>query len=317
MTRPMPSVEFAPSLPTVPGWARASQSVADPAEAAFCAGAALQALDQLVRSEPVWAGAWRQRLALKCAANACRQAGRSEDEAALRDAWLLRKGNDDPGPAGNLFAAWRLLAVHAPVIDGPRLSAVVEKLGLRWDDGLAGLPEAVDELVRNGPAAPFAVAAVMGRVTQAAPSAERLAWWLGDLTLAAKLRWPRPVPLLMSQFFSPALRSAEGRGQRIGPLDDGFGRALCLALGQAVVEACRQAADMSRRADRLQSVVPKLRAKGAGEVVRKLFDDDAVPGTLVTANLSRFAARRLFERLETFEAVRELSGRSSFRLYGL
>ncbi|WP_245490612.1 DUF1403 family protein [Mesorhizobium sp. M7A.F.Ca.US.011.01.1.1] len=29
------------------------------------AGAALNTLDMLVRSDPLWAGAWRQRLALK------------------------------------------------------------------------------------------------------------------------------------------------------------------------------------------------------------------------------------------------------------
>lgn len=304
-------------MPTVPGWARAPQSVADLAEAAFCAGAALQTLDQLVRSEPAWAGAWRHRLALKCAASACRQAGRSEDEAPLRDAWLLRKADEDPGPAGNILWAFRQMAVRAPAIDVASLAVVVEKLGLRWDEGFAALPDAVDDLVRNGPAAPFAVAAVMRRVTQTAPSAERLAWWLGDLTLAAKLQWPRPVPLLMSQFFSPAFRSDDGRGRRIGPDDDGFARALCLALAQASADACRLAGEVFRRAERLQSVAPRLRAKGASDVVRRLLDDDAVPGTLVTSKLSRFAARRLFERLETLDAVRELSGRSSFRLYGL
>ncbi|TJW46566.1 MAG: DUF1403 family protein, partial [Mesorhizobium sp.] len=43
----------------------------------------------------------------------------------------------------------------------------------------------------------------------------------------------------------------------------------------------------------------------------------AVSGSLATKNLSRFASRRLFERLQQLEAVRELSGRPTFRLFGL
>jgi hypothetical protein len=48
-----------------------------------------------------------------------------------------------------------------------------------------------------------------------------------------------------------------------------------------------------------------------------LLDDDAVAGSLTTATLSRWGSRRLFERLATLEAARELSGRTTFRLYGL
>ncbi|RWG12591.1 MAG: DUF1403 family protein, partial [Mesorhizobium sp.] len=71
------------------------------------------------------------------------------------------------------------------------------------------------------------------------------------------------------------------------------------------------------RAERLIAVAPKLRAKGAGDVIQRLLDDDAVSGSLTTKNPSRFAARRLFERLQQLEAVRELSGRTTFRLFGL
>ncbi|MGX9148048.1 DUF1403 family protein [Mesorhizobium sp. 128a] len=48
-----------------------------------------------------------------------------------------------------------------------------------------------------------------------------------------------------------------------------------------------------------------------------LLSEDAVPGSLTTKNLSRFATRRLFERVQQLEAVRELSGRTTFRLFGL
>ena len=43
--------------------------------AAFAAGIALKSLDDLVRLDPVWAGCWRSRQALKCAAAAVRLMG--------------------------------------------------------------------------------------------------------------------------------------------------------------------------------------------------------------------------------------------------
>ncbi len=49
--------------------------------------------------------------------------------------------------------------------------------------------------------------------------------------------------------------------------------------------------------ERLIAVVPKLRAKVAGEVIQLLLDDDAVSGTLQTAKPTRWGSRRLFDRL--------------------
>ncbi|RUW43846.1 DUF1403 family protein, partial [Mesorhizobium sp. M1A.F.Ca.ET.072.01.1.1] len=135
--------------------------------------------------------------------------------------------------------------------------------------------------------------------------------------LAQGLRWPRPLPLLMVQAFAPPFRAEAGGARRTRPGDKNFERAVCVALVQAVADACRLAAELSRRAEKLLAVAPKLRAKGAGDVIFLLLNEDAVVGSLTTKNLSRFAARRLFERLQQLEAVRELSGRASFRLFGL
>ncbi|WP_163364590.1 DUF1403 family protein, partial [Escherichia coli] len=85
-------------------------------------------------------------------------------------------------------------------------------------------------------------------------------------------------------------------------------------LGAA--EACRLAASVAAQAERLRAAVPKLRSKAAGAVVERLLGDDAVSGTLTTKTLSRWASRRLFERLQKLGAVRELSGRPTFRIYG-
>ena len=58
---------------------------------------------------------------------------------------------------------------------------------------------------------------------------------------------------------------------------------------------------------------------GARRVVDMLLADDAVtPAAAASrAGLSDRAARRLFDRLVALGAVRELSGRDAFRIYGL
>ncbi|MCA0048276.1 DUF1403 family protein [Mesorhizobium sp. B283B1A] len=302
--------------PTVPAWALATGASSD-ADAAFQAGAAVTTLDTLARAQASWAGAWRQRLALNCAAASMRLAGRAEDAAALRDAWHLRPAGADPGPAGAILGAWRQFSVQQPVASADRLEKIVSQLGLHWDRAaLADLCTEIENLAGLQRPAPFAAAAIAAHVVAMRPDAELFSWWLADLVLAQNLSWPRSLPLLIAQAFGPAFRPDAG-GKRIRPGDKDFERAVCVALVAAAADACRLAAELSRRAERLIAVAPKLRAKGASEVIQKLLDDDAVSGSLTTKNLSRFAARRLFERLQQLEAVRELSGRTTFRLFGL
>jgi hypothetical protein len=309
-------VSAASDPPSVPGWALPRRPVTRDVEAAFSAGSALTSLDTLVRGDSAWAGAWRQRQALTCAAAAMRLVGRSEDEAALRDAFYWRQPGDALGPAGSIFLAWKRLASRAPSLDAARLRATADLLGLRWSAELATIVERVDDVIQRGAPAPFAAAALAADVCALRPDAALLAWWLADFVLARRLRWPIPVPLLIGQVQGAAFRSVGGRG-RTQPGGEGFERAVCLATAQGATEACRQAVEIARRAARLAAVAPKLRAKGAGEAIQMLLEDDAVPGTLQSENLSRWASRRLFERLSELEAVRELSGRATFRLFGL
>ena len=81
----------------MPAWARPRGEVQRDVDAAFLAGAALNSLDNLVRSAPVWTGVWRKRLALKAAAAATRLLGRTEEESALRDAHRDSLGMRDAG----------------------------------------------------------------------------------------------------------------------------------------------------------------------------------------------------------------------------
>lgn len=318
MIRLDPATASPAAPPTVPAWAFAAGGGPSDADAAFQAGAALASLDTLARAQPAWAGAWHQRLALRCAAASMRLAGRAEDEAGLRDAWQLCPAGADPGPAGAIFGAWRQLALQPPAVSADRLAKVIETLGLAWDDeALTDLCTQIEELAGSQRPAPFAATAIAARVVAMRPDAELFGWWLADVVLAQSLRWPRPLPLLMTQAFGPAFHAEGGGGKRIRPGEKGFERAVCLALVQGAVDACRLASDLSRRAEKLLAVAPKLRAKGAGDVIFLLLNEDAVAGSLTTKNLSRFAARRLFERLQQLDVVRELSGRASFRLFGL
>lgn len=305
-----------PAVPKVPAWARLRSEVFRDVDAAYLAGAALNCLDNLVRAEPVWVGAWRQRLALKSAAAVTRLLGRTEEELTLRDAQLFRAPGDDPGPAGKMLLAWRHLASRSTTLDEEMARSIAELLELKWDGALTDVIANAEDLAASTRPAPVVAAELGAELCRARPDAELLAFWLADVVLAQKMRWPVPVPLLMGEVNAAHFKTGEPR-RRIRPGGEGWGRAVLLAYAQAAAHACDLGADLAQRSARLLEVAPKLRAKGSGDVIKLLLADDALPASWSSSKLSARGARRLFERLQDLGAVRELSGRPTFRLYGL
>lgn len=321
MLRPMDLI--AASAPTsstwssrLPAWTRPASSEISETDAAFAAGSALKSLDNLIRADPPWLNCWRDRLALKSAVVAGRMLGHNEEEHAVRDAILLTAPGDNPGPAGRLFLATRMLTRRSGTVTSPLVKELADLFALRRDDGLAAIPDLVDTAVQSGRAAPFAVADLITAIFAVRPDAEVLALGLAEVVLAQKLNWSKPVPLLFPERFGPPFRTIGGRG-RVRPGEPAYPKAICLALVDGVDAALRCAVEIDRRAARLLAVSAKVRTKGAAPVIHQLLNEDAVAASAPGSTLSRWAASRLFERLESFEAVRELSGRSSFRIFGL
>jgi predicted ArsR family transcriptional regulator len=322
-----------------PSWARPPKARAAGLEgscdAAFHAGAGLALFDTILREKPPFAGALRQRLALRAAAACAALARHREDLSALRDAEHLASVGRETSPAGRVHRLWRLFASRSTRLDAPTLRTAADLLALSDGANFEEFAESLREIVA-GAENPLAAAAgasagamklfrdapapIGADVSSAGdkPDVEIFALWLADLALARRLGWDAPVPLLATAIAHPSLRRGAA-GKRPRPGDPGWADATAGAYAMATQEAYVLAGELSRRTEKLLAVQPKLRAKGAGRVVELLLDDDAVSPARAAklARLSDRAARRLFDRLVALGAARELSGRPNFRLYGL
>lgn len=278
----------------------------------FTSGAALAMLD-MVLGDPggTLPGALlRDRMALDAAVACLKLENRHESMSDIRDAVCLARAGEALGPAGDMFMGWRRLA---------RINLIASGWKGRVGKLLPGpVAEAMPEL---GPlvGSPVGQAAqILTIVLRQFPRQEAAALMLADVTLARALGWDRVMPLLAVNLTRKDIRAiANSEGD------------VALCVHRAMVAACdaaiRSAADLGRRAEKLRVIAPKLRAKGSDEALDLFLSHDAVSpsGMLSSAikgtsvAMTDRAARRLCDRLMDLGVVRELTGRPTFRLYGV
>jgi hypothetical protein len=321
--RAKPSAAKAPERqafpPTpIPAWARASGRAGE-GDSLFAAGAALALLDAFLRHDPPAAGALRSRLALQTAAASAKILRLSADEAALRD--LRFALGEELGPAAKLLALWRDLAGRPVTLHPDRIRDAAARLDLALPDPIS-LSSSLKACAGEGD--PVSAAAKAAALTFSAfpdaPAAEAeiLALWVFDIALAIRLRWPRPLPLIATRVLDPGLRW-DGAGRRARPNEPAWEKHAARAIALAAACALDLAAHLSRRSNTLLAVAPSLRAKPALKIVDLLLAEDCVSPAEAArrAPMTDRAARRLFDRLVALGAAREISGRPTFRLYGL
>lgn len=303
---------FFPAFPHLPGWITAASTATNtpqPEDAAFRSGAALAHLHLVAARPEVPKALWRARLALLAAQVCATHMGRREGVGGLRDALHFLRPGDHPGPAGEIFRQWSR-AVERPV-SAEQLGRVLG--GLSVGQISASLAVAGGNSGKSLGSNPVGrVAAVIETVLMASPRAETAALILADAALAQAMGWAHLVPILALGLKHQDLRLRQD--------------ALRLACHRAVVTGAAQAAtlaaDLARGAARVQAVMPKLRAKGAGKAIELFLSHDALApkdleGGALGAFMSDRAARRLCDRLVSLGAIRELTGRDTFRLYGV
>ncbi len=287
--------DSAGTMPRMPRWitVRHGEAVED---AAFSSGAALGALHPVLAREDIPQVLLRDRLALRAAAACVALTGRPERQGDLRDAVALLRPGDRPGPAGEVFLCWRR-AVGRPLSARVLHRALPEMA-----------PDRIAAWCRAGQGTPVArAAATLEAVLAGAPRSEAAALILADAVLARALGWRQLLPLLGVGLRPRDLR-ASGEGLRL---------ACHRAVVAAAAETLRMAGVLAGRAAHLRAVAPKLRARGAGAAVELFLARDAVAPAMLTGWMSDRAARRLCDRLVRLGAVRELTGRDAFRLYGV
>ena len=282
---------------------------------AFRSGAALTVLDPLV-TDPrhgVPLKLLANRLALSAATVTSKLEGRLAREADIRDAYHLTPSGAARGPDGDLLAFWR---------EGVRLQTgetgeIADLVGADFAGaGRSWLAAAEARARTHGPLAGCVTA--LRAVLDADDRAERVACLFSDIVLARALNWTTVLPVTAQHLTKEVLRDLAAEGQ-------GADLAVKVRILESIEAVIRLACDLARRTEALRAVMPKLRAKGSTAAIDLFLAEDAVaPSTMLspmiqgtTLKMTDRAARRFCDRLIELGVARELTGRSTFRLYGI
>ena len=302
------------TLPQLPGWVTSAQ--AETLETVtFRSGAALTVLDQQV-SDPrhgVPVKLLANRLALSAATATSKLEGRLAREADIRDAFHLTPPGEARGPDGDLLAFWR---------EGVRLRAgrtgeIADFVGAEFAGEVgAWLDVGLERARTHGPLS--GCVAALRAVLEVDDRAERTACLLSDVVLARALNWKQVLSVTAQRLTKAVLRDLTAEGQ-------GADLAVEVRILEAIEESIRVARDLARRAEALRTVAPKLRAKGSDAAVELFLTEDAVaPASMLSPrirgtsiSMTSRAARRFCDRLVELGVARELTGRTTFRLYGI
>ncbi len=295
-----------------PPWLRSPGAGDYELDAACVAGAALALLHGAAGAYLPGRGVWLDRQALCAAVRCCAAAGRREGEPDIRDAVHMTPAGENPGPAGRLYGFWRAAARQSPELDDDKVSAGRRLLGLSPStaDDLVAIAR---ELAAGDRVGMVAALQLTARFAALPAEAEPFALWLADIVLACRSGWPVTVPLFACALQRP--RGGVGRLVRQEP--DTWRREVLAGVAAAALEGLAQAQDLAARASRLAAAVPRLRAKGAEPLLAAVLERDAVAPAAPMPTMTARSRRRLFDRLVALGLVRELTGRPTFRLYGL
>lgn len=307
------------TLPKLPAWVTSGRGEALETMA-FLSGASFAMLDVLLQQtgDAVPKTLLANTLALKAAVATSKLEGRMATEADIRDAYHLTPLDEEGvrhwGPDGDVLDYWRN-AARLRLGNTDWVGTATDHINDRFSDAAeTWLATAVDRSRSKGALA--AATGIMHDVLEADDRAERIACLLSDVVLARYFGWDRTLPITALHLTKSNLRDLR---EGTGAVD------VHRAITQSAQTTYRLAADLAVRAEALRTIAPKLRTRGSEDAVALFLREDAVaPSGMLSpmirgtsSQMTARAARRFCDRLVELGVARELTGRPTFRLYGI